>query len=442
FNCLFALQKPGEFGGSLVSSKLTITKTYRSNQNTVYRCQVEHTGLGKPIINEHRLRILYPSTVKLISLPSEPVVGQTVLLSCQATGGNPQNGLTYSWFTASRSQLISKVKYTVNSTAEFTKHSGVQLTKVSKSNTELSSQSEDNEQPALNTMVRLTGYQDSQLNLTKIQVNQRGWYACMVSSAGGESQAFLNLDLLYQPVLDDRTKSQVSAHLGESVSFVLFIDANPPWAEAKWFQLNALELGQKSTIHRSQFNHLDGSYSGSYLYNGYDDYPDYGNSEGIPHSSINVSKRGHSTIVQFKPPQTPYTRVILRVCLRDAPGDNQDPPIRTDGDASDRSTSDKTHMLVYPTDSFYSNNRKRDTKSATDKFNSAYFVSNTGCQDYQVADPQSGQTEVKLAEALQLYSFRLLLYRGTKLIQETQSVYWQPGKCSSQVLPDFLCSYL
>ncbi|KAF6775763.1 hypothetical protein AHF37_04172 [Paragonimus kellicotti] len=41
-------------------------------------------------------------------------------------------------------------------------------------------------------------------------------------------------------------------------------------------------------------------------------------SEGIPHSSINVSKRGHSTIVQFKPPQTPYTRVILRVCLRDA----------------------------------------------------------------------------------------------------------------------------
>ncbi|KAF5404123.1 Cell adhesion molecule 2 [Paragonimus heterotremus] len=505
--------KPGEFGGSLVSSKLTITKTYRSNQNTVYRCQVEHAGLGKPIINEHRLRILYPSIVKLISLPSAPVVGQTVLLSCQATGGNPQNGLTYSWFTASRSQLTTTVKHTVNSTEEFTKHFGMPLAKVSKGSTEFSSRSEDNKQPALNTMVRLTGHQDSQLNLTKIQVNQRGWYACVVSSAGGESQAFLNLDLLYQPMLNDRTKSQVSAHLGESVSFVLFIDANPPWAEAKWFQLNSVERGQKPTTHQSQFSQLDGPYSGGYLYNGYDGYPDYGrrslrtkrkvgpfpksiarqqtlrpvgtsgsdrrnvvaervsaggnenltfalnfyevreedfgayvcqiyhqlgikdfhfylskkpDSEGIPYSSINVIKRGHSTVVQFKPPHTPYTRVVLRVCLRDAPRDNQFPPSRTDGDASDHSTSDKTHMLVYPMDSFYSNNRKRDTKSATDKPGSIYFVSNNGCQDYQVADPQSGQTEVRLAEAIQLYSFRLLLYRGTKLIQETQSVYWQP----------------
>ncbi|KAF7262380.1 hypothetical protein EG68_00328 [Paragonimus skrjabini miyazakii] len=505
--------KPGEFGGSLVSSKLTITKTYRANQNTVYRCQVEHTGLGKPIVSEHRLRILYPSTVKLISLPSEPVVGQTVLLSCQATGGNPQNGLTYSWFTVSRSQLANTVKHTVNSTEEFAKHSGVQLAKVSKGSTEISSRSEDNEQPALNTMVRLTGYQDSQLNLTKIQVNQRGWYACMVSSAGGESQAFLNLNLLYQPILDDGTKSQVSAHLGESVSFVLFIDANPPWAEAKWFQLHGLERGQKPTTHRSQFNHLDSPYSGGYLYNGYDDYHHYGrrllrtkrkvdpfmksiakrqtlrpvgtsgldrrhvvaervsaggnenltfalnfyevreedfgayicqiyhqlgvkdfhfylnkksDSEGILHSSINVIKRGHSTVVQFKPPHTPYTRVVLRVCLRDAPRDNQVLPSRTDGVASDHSTSDKTHMLVYPMDSIYSNNRKRDRKSATDKPGSTYFVSTNGCQDYQVADPQSGQTEVRLAEAIQLYSFRLLLYRGTKMIQETQPVYWQP----------------
>ncbi|KAA3682043.1 uncharacterized protein DEA37_0008505 [Paragonimus westermani] len=505
--------KPGEFGGSLVSSKLTITKTYRSNQNTVYRCQVEHPGLGRPIINEHRLRILYPSTVKLISLPSEPVVGQTVLLSCQATGGNPQNGLTYSWFTASRSQLTSMVKQTVNYTGEFTQHSGVQLAKVSKGITELGSRPEGNEQPALNTMVRLTGYQDSQLNLTKIQVNQRGWYACMVSNAGGDSQAFLNLDLFYQPMLDDRTKSRVSAHLGESVSLVLFVDANPPWAEAKWFQVNGLESSQKPTTHRSQFNQLDGPYSGGYLYNGYDDYPVYGgqslrtkrkvdaylksiakrqtlrsvgtgssdrrhvvaervsaggnenltfalnfyevreedfgayicqihhqlgvkdfnfylskkpDSEGIPHSSINVIKRGHSTVVQFKPPHTPYTRVVLRVCLRDAPLGSQVSSIRTDGNAPGQLTSDKTHMLVYPMDKFYSNNRKRHTKSSTDKPGSTYFVSNSGCQDYQVADPQSGQTEVKLAEAVQLYNFRLLLYRGTKVIQETQSVHWQP----------------
>lgn len=51
--------------------------------------------------------------------------------------------------------------------------------------------------------------------------------------------------------MNRRTQTHVMAQLGESVTLALYIDANPPWAEAEWFQIDTFK-NKAEKIHNSQ----------------------------------------------------------------------------------------------------------------------------------------------------------------------------------------------
>ncbi|KAG5445469.1 hypothetical protein CSKR_103719, partial [Clonorchis sinensis] len=490
---------PGEYGGISVSSTLVVSKTYRSQQHTVFRCQVEHPGLEKPIINEHQMQVLYPPTVQLLTVPEEPVVRQTVTLSCQTSGGNPQDGFSFSWFAGSRSQFAelldgnhdntaSNKKPAKNDNRELTTQQRKEFNQLSKSSP-----------PELDKMVSMTVFQDSQLNFTNVGLSQRGWYACEVSSSGGAAHASFFLDLFYQPILDRRTKQQVAAHLGETVSFIAHLEANPPSVEVTWFQLNNVA---QSSAPSGYPRHYETFYASGYPYHGYDGFYEYrvrrasglnrtirslldqgqsriqvGNGMGEKHhivaeksdednltfslrfmgvqtsdfggylcqarhrlgvkefyfqltkkpetdgiipSSINITQRGSITIVRYKPPEKPpYTRIVLRVCRRDALLNGQ-----TGSSETDTSRPIRQGVKV---DKLENVGQSEDTDPKPKiKSNQIELGPSIGCEDYHVAKPQSGETEVHLSDAVQLYNFRLLMYQGTRAIRETPPVLWQP----------------
>lgn len=486
---------PGEFGGTKVSSKLIVAKTYRSDQNTVYRCQVEHPGMAKPSITEHVLQILYPPSVQVVTLPLEPVVGQNVILFCQTSGGSSQSGFIYSWFVGSRPQLIRATNTEENGTTG-ERGSGGQLKLLP--------------QPPFEKMLRLIGENDAHLNLSQVRLSQRGWYACEVASAGGESRAFFLLDLFYPPIANRRTQSKLMAHVGESVSFLLYLDANPPWTEATWFQVMKsdpsqplLTMGTHSR-HQEAFygaGHPSLPYGNYYPYdvrfissnhvnvrtrretrspvghgergrlhitagrgptNGRDNLTfslrfdpvhleDFGHYicqvrhhlgvkdfdfqlmqksgfEGIVLSSISVSQRDATTLVRFRPPMNPvYTRIMLRVCRRDAFHTTASSP-------NPKSSSDARFFLPRTVNMLYPQSdplQFEQSESYTDVKDSSSRLK-PGCDDYLVAKPLSGQTEIRLADAPTMYNFRLLVFQGSRLIQETPAVYWQPDAATGE----------
>ncbi|TGZ67581.1 hypothetical protein CRM22_004718 [Opisthorchis felineus] len=498
---------PAEYGGTSVSSILVVSKTYRSQQHTVFRCQVEHPGLEKPIINEHRLQVLYPPTVQLLIVPEEPVVGQTVTLSCQTSGGNPQDGFSFSWFAGSHSQFAelldgnhdntaSNKKPVKNDNREPTIQQRKEFNQLSKSSP-----------PEIDKMVSMTVFQDSQLNFTNVGLSQRGWYACEVSSSGGTAHASFFLDLFYQPILDRRTKQQVPAHLGETVSFIAHMEANPPSVEVTWFQLNNVV---QSSAPSGYPRHYETFYASGYPYHGYDGFYEYrvrrasalnrtirslldqgqsriqvGNGMGEKHhivaeksdednltfslrfmgvqtsdfgaylcqarhrlgvkefyfqltkkpdtdgiipSSINITQRGSTTIVRYKPPEKPpYTRIVLRVCRRDALLNGQ-----TGSTATDTSRPIRRDVKADK----LANTRQSEDTDPKPKINSnqVELGPSIGCEDYHVAKPESGETEVYLSDAVQLYNFRLLMYQGTRAIRETPPVLWQPEVGDREVI--------
>ncbi|THD28721.1 hypothetical protein D915_000418 [Fasciola hepatica] len=518
--------KPGKFGGTEVSSKLTVTKTYRLHQGTVFRCLVEHPAMEKPVISEHRLQVLYPTVVQLISHPPEPVVGQTVLLSCQTSGGNPLVGFTYTWFAADRFQLAGLFADSANndsnriqdaSKSSMTATSSVRAT----GGVETRAAKRADGAPALKNMLRLLSQQEAYLNLTKVRLSQRGWYACQVASAGGVSHSTYFLDLFYQPQIDRRTRSRVQAHVGESVAFKLFIDANPPWAEAIWFQLNTDE----QSIHPSLPTPLsNGRGSDTYFvgyhhnpYMGYDELYDYGmelkrkrrlvtgfggktrtqvgsdNSdrsniiagkgsgeqgnltfilsfnevrsedfgdyvcqlrhklgvqefpfqllrksevEGILPSSVVVQKRGPTTVVRFRPPgNLRFSRLVLRVCRRGAISASAGRVKKQTTNFLNRGTPSPGPYGLHRRKRRSPTNEDSERNDTTSESNLNFALGTDGptrtavnkdCEDYLVAKPHTGETEVHLSEAVQLYNFRLILYQGTRILQETPSVVWQP----------------
>ncbi|CAH8562970.1 unnamed protein product [Heterobilharzia americana] len=507
--------KQGDFGGTKVSSTLIITKTYRSHQNTIYQCLVNHTGMNKPVLSEHRLQILYPPSIHIISLPNQPIAKQSVSLFCQAIGGNPSKDLTYAWFVTKSTQFSSLLKQddgdqSNNSPDEQSTNNSPNLSTLP--NHFISSQ-QIVQRPEFASMIQLTGYHDSQLNLTNIKLSQAGWYGCEVSGAGGSSHALYHLDLYYQPIMNRRTQTQVMAQVGESVTLALYVDANPPWAEAEWFQIDTYnnELGQirnpqqyveSQAYFESQY--LDYDYPNSYdswprvkrtTYNRFpssslkpditarqsigqkagqrknifasrgtglsgnltfllrfsevksDDFGTYicqvrhqlGVKDFMFHlikksgvgiiaeDSIEIIHHGSTTSILFSPPmKSSFTRLILRVCRRDAFIPSHLQP--------DRLPMSKRHLRH---DTQYQKVIKRavnieNTTRQDDILNrleNTQFMVNSrtvGCEDYNVAKPWLGKMEVHLSDAIQLYNFRFLLFQGAKLLQETSPILWQP----------------
>ncbi|OON21529.1 hypothetical protein X801_02572, partial [Opisthorchis viverrini] len=425
-----------------------------------------------------------PPTVQLITVPEEPVVGQTVTLSCQTSGGNPQDGFSFSWFAGSRSQfaelLDSKHENTASDKKPVRNDNRGLTTQQRKEFNQLSKSSP----PEIDKMVSMTVFQDSQLNFTNVGLSQRD-----------------------QPILDRRTKQKVAAHLGETVSFVAHMEANPPSVEVTWFQLNNVV---QSSAPSGYPRHYETFYASGYPYHGYDDFYEYrvrrasalnrtirslldqgqsriqvGNGMGEKHhivaeksdennltfslrfmgvqtsdfggylcqarhrlgvkefyfqlikrpdtdgiipSSINVTQRGPITIVRYKPPEKPpYTRIVLRVCRRDALLNGKTGSSATDTSRPIRQgvNVDKLENIGQPEDK---------DPTAKMKSNQVELGPSIGCEDYHVAKPQSGETEVQLSDAVQLYNFRLLMYQGTRAVRETPPVLWQPEVGDREVI--------
>ncbi|VDP82231.1 unnamed protein product [Echinostoma caproni] len=499
-----------------------------------------------------------PTMVQLISHPTEPLVGQTVLLSCQTSGGNPQTGFTYSWFAADRFQLAGVLSVADTNRTEDGSQANSAMNPIDQSGSgDKHLTKQKNGAPSLKSMLRLTSHQEPHLNLTNVKLTQRGWYACQVASAGGASHStgnvrvYLNvyagpeviirensndshdkipLPGVDQPRIDRRTRSRVQAHTGESVAFRLFIDANPPWADAIWFQLN----NDEQSIHPSPPTSLSDSHGtdtffmGYHPYLGYDEFYDYdmgrkrrrrmtnslsgktrvqvgggksdrlnivaqkgtgeqGNltfilnflevkpedfgeyicqlrhklgvqefpfqlvrkseSDGILPSSVAVVQRGPITVVRFRPPGNPrFTRLVLRVCRRGAyPAPTERGEKQTIGRAMSSSISSSYRLydlrrhkrsngeeIDVPENETNSDVNSPHSTQVSDSPIKTGDNSVTGgtkdCEDYLVAKPHSGETEVHLSDAVQLYNFRLILYQGTRVVQETPPVVWQPGK--------------
>ncbi|CAH8535929.1 unnamed protein product [Schistosoma bovis] len=502
----------GDFGGTKVLSTLIITKTYRSNQNTIYQCLVNHTGMNKPVLSEHRLQILYPPTIHIISLPNQPIARQSVTLFCQAVGGNPSNDLTYAWFVAKSTQFSSLLKQdddTQLNDDPYEQDTDNSLNLSSMKNHFISSPLVT-QRPEFDSMIQLSGYHDSQLNLTNIKLSQAGWYGCEVSGIGGSSHALYHLDLYYQPVMNRRTQTHVMAQLGESVTLALYIDANPPWAEAEWFQIDTFK-NEAEKIHNSQqyvepqayFEPQQINYGYPQSYNSWprvkrtvfhrfqshlstSDFPGeqnlrqsigqrknifassgtglYGNltfflrftevksvdfgtyicqvrhqlgvkeftfhllkkaGDGvITEESIEVIHHGSTTSILFSPPlKSSLMKLILRVCRRDALLGNHK--------QTDKQTVIKKHFkrdIPHQKVSIISRNvsKQSDVTNLLDSSQISVNSRTVGCEDYQVAKPWLGKMEIHLSDAVQLYNFRFLLFQGTKLLQETSPVLWQP----------------
>ncbi|KAK4471890.1 hypothetical protein MN116_005276 [Schistosoma mekongi] len=495
----------GDFGGTKVLSTLIITKTYRSHQNTIYQCLVNHTGMNKPVLTEHRLKILYPPSIHIISLPNQPIARQSVTLFCQAIGGNPSNDLTYAWFVAKSTQfssLLNKGDDNQLNDAPYEKETN-NLHGLSTLPNHFLSSSHITQRPEFGSMIQLTGYYDSQLNLTNIKLSQAGWYGCEVSGIGGSSHALYHLDLYYQPVMNRQTQTHVMAQIGESVTLALYVDANPPWAEAEWFQLDTYK-NEAGTLHNGQ-NYVESqTYYGTQHVNyghpqSYDSWHrvrrtpfnrfqsrlstkdlfgeqnlrqpigqrknifassgtgpngnltfllrftevkshDFGayvcqvrhqlgvkdftfhliKKTGIgviTEDSIEVIHHGSTTSILFSPPsKSPYTRLILRVCRRDAFVGNH---------ITNKQSVNKQHLkrdIPYKKVSINSGNLSKPIDIPKRLDNSRTL----GCEDYHVAKPWLGKMEIHLSDAVQLYNFRFLLFQGTKLLQETSPVLWQP----------------
>ncbi|KAH8875588.1 Cell adhesion molecule [Schistosoma japonicum] len=464
----------GDFGGTKVLSTLIITKTYRSHQNTIYQCLVNHTGMNKPVLN--------PPSIHIISLPNQPIARQSVTLFCQAIGGNPSNDLTYAWFVEKSTQfssLLNKGDDNQLNDDPYVKETN-NLHSLSTLPNHFPSSSHITQRPEFGSMIQLTGYHDSQLNLTNIKLSQAD-----------------------QPVMNRRTQTHVMAQIGESATLALYVDANPPWAEAEWFQIDtykneagALHNGQQyiesqgyygmqhvnyghpqsydswHRVRRTPFKRFQSRLTTKDFSGGLNSRQPIGQRKNIfassgtglnsnltfllrftevkPHDfgayvcqvrhqlgvkdftfylikktgigvltedSIEVIHHGSTTSILFSPPsKSPYTRLILRVCRRDAFIGNH---------ITNKQSVNKQHLkrdISYKKVSVNSDNLSKpiDVTKRLDN------PRNLGCEDYHVAKPWLGKMEIHLSDAVQLYNFRFLLFQGTKLLQETSPVLWQP----------------
>ncbi|CAL8087399.1 unnamed protein product [Calicophoron daubneyi] len=461
-----------------------------------------------------------PPSIRVQSLPPEPMVGQSALLSCQSSGGNPQTGYTYTWYVAHSSQLSESWALQSNQTSEQALI-GLKTGKKRQPDMEFVGTSYLNK-PLFTKMIRISEQKSMHLNITSIKLRHRGWYACEISSLGGESHTLFFLDVFYQPRVDQKTKFRVAARVGDEAELVLYVDANPQWAEATWYQISHVTSSQSLrsqgrgsdtflTSPSDSYDSYDSSFGGydygirrirspfqapsgssgisrqsrrrvgdgssnrmhivsergtgakgnlTFIlkFNGVqeEDFGEYichirhklgamethfqlvnnPGSDGIPVSSIKVLQRGAATVVLFNPPNKPsYTRMILRVCKRGTfrpfqPTSKSDitekPPDEILADVQE------THPRIYARPlRAYEATENEAGSHVTPKMSSKISSNQNMCEDYQVPKPQSGETELKLSDAVQLYNFRFLLYEGSKVVHQTPPILWQPEIASA-----------
>lgn len=186
------------------------------------------------------------------------------------------------------------------------------------------------------------------------------------------------------------------------------------------------------------------------------------------------------TFVQFQPPpREDYTRIVLRVCKRgsmEPAGPLQHEDTLFGGGAGGTAGFSE----FYDSDMYFPGLRYRgsrglrrisrlaDAARQLSPENSSSSSSSEGtppahlstqgggggggdCVDYPVAKPQSGEVEIHLSETVQLYNFRLIVYRGMRIVETTTPVVWQPreqlccffiftqcvGNCQSGSIQDF-----
>ncbi|VDL93493.1 unnamed protein product [Schistocephalus solidus] len=219
----------GEFGGMLVDSTLRVSKTFRTNANTEYRCIVHQPALRAPVIAEYQLNVLCenpisdPPIVEIISLPPDPTVAQSVTLSCLAHGGNPQEDMRFSWKYAKTLDLAAyRQSSSANMDPVFAK------TIVGALNT--------SQMAALfSTMQQKPGQLHRHLMLDSVDVDNMGWYGCEVNNAGGSAQTLHLLLADFAPRMRTETKFIQHAEIGMPSELVLVVDTRPSRADVTWF---------------------------------------------------------------------------------------------------------------------------------------------------------------------------------------------------------------
>ncbi|VUZ56765.1 unnamed protein product, partial [Hymenolepis diminuta] len=360
---------PGEYGGMLVDSTLRVSKTFRTNSRTEYRCVVNQAALKSPVIAKYKLNILYPPAIEIVGLPNDPSEGQSVTLSCLSHGGMPDKGFAFSWWHAKNIQFPSSddIKRRSNSRQELSPVLAKSLVASLNTSTLADIFSTD--------MVQITGHTGRHLVLDNVGDEQGGWYGCQIVNGGGTAQSLHLLLINYAPRIHPSTKFIQYAHKGMKAEFSLMVEARPSTAEFMWFWIGDktalankarnLIITQSSTpraklrsrksitplkaistsvspwlnrvkqtsstsndgrmtftltfrevteadygIYMCQVNHKAGNREF------YFELKRQSDAKGINPDTIRITGEGKKVRVEFEPPNTQfYSRIVLRICL-------------------------------------------------------------------------------------------------------------------------------
>ncbi|KAL3307666.1 hypothetical protein Ciccas_013815, partial [Cichlidogyrus casuarinus] len=152
-------ESSGEFGGLEVSSTLAVSKTYKSNHGTRYRCVISHPGLSKDLIEEKELNIFYPPSVDIRLSDGNLIQGQSAKLLCDFRDGNPLTDAKVRWKFL-KAKLSAEFVESINR------------------GTTISSLANLQRPPALQDMHYLDESVEAELEFKQLQVTDIGWYAC------------------------------------------------------------------------------------------------------------------------------------------------------------------------------------------------------------------------------------------------------------------------
>nr|CDS16954.1 Immunoglobulin [Echinococcus granulosus] len=457
----------GEYGGMLVDSTLRVSKTFRSNSLTEYRCVVNQAALKNPVVAEYKLNVLYPPTAEIVSLPNDPTEGQSVTLSCLTQGGMPDKSFSFSWWYAKDLKLPSTATQNGQPTTQQELSPALAKSLTSSLNTTVLAEHFSTH------MTQIPGHMGRHLLLDAITIEESGWYGCQVVNAGGSAQSLHLLLINYAPRIHPSTKFIQYAQLGMKTEFVLTVEARPARAEFMWFWIDDTTLANKarskilsqsstSEIVRSRrsaaplkaistsiapwinrvkqtstaiganrltftlaFREVVESDFGLYVCQVnhkagnrefYFELKPQSDAKGINPNSIRITSEGRKVRVDFEPPNSQfYSRIVLRICL----------PSRV----SANSVVDSGRR-IRPSGELVFLRSIKDTSSASIDSSSVEIigttttVSNDECGDYEVTFAELGIIQVELDRPIAEYTFQFLVYHDMQLRQITSPVRW------------------
>ncbi|VDK33081.1 unnamed protein product [Taenia asiatica] len=464
--------KQSEFGGMLVDSTLRISKTFRSNSQTEYRCVVNQAALKNPVVAEYKLNVLYPPAVEIVSLPNDPTEGQSVTLSCLTHGGMPDESFSFSWWHAKDLKIL----FTATQNGQITTQQELSpvLAKSLVSSLNITALAE-----LFSThMTQIPGHTGSHLLLDAITVKENGWYGCQVVNGAGNARSLHLLLINYAPRIHPSTKFIQYAQPGMKTEFVLTVEARPARAEFMWFWIGddttlankarGKILSQSSTqailrsrrsaaplkaistsvapwinrvkqtstatgangltftlafrevvetdfgLYMCQVNHKAGNREF------YFELKPQSDAKGINPDSIRITSQGRKVRVEFEPPNSQfYSRIVLRICLPSLVSTN---PVVGSG-----RTVRPSGELVFLRPINKDTSSASIASSAVDIVGATTTVSSDECGDYEVTFAELGFLQVELDRPIAEYTFQFLVYHGSQLRQITRPVRWTVG---------------